>query len=192
MEKIKEWFAKEWTDKKFRRYAAVWGIISAALLAEFIWFGYSLPKLFRYLILLEAVFGIAWIDGKTKRIPNKILIALLVFRTVLLGIEWAVYPSLGLSILISSALGAVIGGGMFLLCFFLTRGGMGMGDVKLFTIIGYFVGSGVIMPIVFFTVMISALYSIIQLIRKKTKLKDEIPFAPFALAGMILAMGLGM
>ena len=93
---------------------------------------------------------------------------------------------------ISALLGLLLGGGLFLLVHFLSKGGVGMGDVKLFAVIGAYMGSGSIMAVVFLTAVISAIYSLVMLARKKIKLKEEIPFAPFALAGVITVMALGM
>lgn len=192
MNMVNEWLKEEWKDKKFRSYMFLNIMVVALLLGEWYVLEYGWLKITRYLIMLEGCFGIAWIDRKTKRIPNKILLVLLVVRTVLFLGEWLAYPSVGFSVVISSVLGMILGGGLFLLCYLLTRGGVGMGDVKLFSVMGYYLGNGAIMPAMFFTVVISAVYSIVQLIRKKTKLKDEIPFAPFALVGIMITMLMGM
>ena len=111
----------------------------------------------------------SWIDWNQKRIPNKILLFLLAVRGCLLVLE-----------------------GLFLLAHFISKGGVGMGDVKLFAVIGSYMGSGSITAALFLAVMSSAGYSVLMLILKKIKLKEEIPFAPFALVGTILTMALGM
>ena len=67
-----------------------------------------------------------------------------------------------------------------------------MGDVKLFGVIGCYAGAGAIMPLIFLTIMISAVYSIVLLLLKKIKLKEEIPFAPFVLIGTILTLAIGI
>lgn len=48
------------------------------------------------------------------------------------------------------------------------------------------------MAVVVTTVFSSAVYSIVQLVRRKAKLQDEIAFAPFVWIGLILAMALGI
>lgn len=179
-------------DRKFRIYAGLGIIVGIVLCAEFLMFSYSILKCVRYLVLLAATFVIAWIDRHERRIPNRILLILLGIRAVLLVGEWTLVPSMGLSLLISSLMGMLIGGGLFLLAYFISRGGVGMGDVKLFAVIGTYMGTGSIMALVFMTALAAALYSIIMLILKKIKLKEEIPFAPFVLVGTILTMALGM
>lgn len=186
------WFKEQWEDKKYRVYFVITLMVSAGLMAEFYLFDYSVAKSIRYLVLIAALFLIAWIDRRTRRIPNKILKILLMIRTGLFLLEWMMFPRLGLSLLISVMLGALLGGGMFLLAHFISRGGVGMGDVKLVAAVGIYMGGGSIMACVFLSVMASSVYSIIMLICKKIKLKEEIPFAPFVFIGTVLTMALGM
>ena len=187
MEKYLSWLKEQWTDKRFRIYLAVILIAGIGLAAIFFILSYSLLKAIRYLLFL-----IAWNDGKKKRIPNKILKVLLGIRCVLMVLEWLRFPKLGLALLMSAALGALLGGGVFLLAHFIAKGGVGMGDVKLLAVIGTYVGSGSIMAAAFLSVMVSAIYSVVMLLLKKIKLKEEIPFAPFIFVGTALTMALGM
>ncbi len=192
MEKYLSWLKEQWTDKRFRIYLAVILIAGIGLAAIFFILSYSLLKAIRYLILYAVLFLIAWNDGKKKRIPNKILKVLLGIRCVLMVLEWLRFPKLGLALLMSAALGALLGGGVFLLAHFIAKGGVGMGDVKLLAVIGTYVGSGSIMAAAFLSVMVSAIYSVVMLLLKKIKLKEEIPFAPFIFVGTALTMALGM
>ena len=48
------------------------------------------------------------------------------------------------------------------------------------------------MAAAFLSVMVSAIYSVVMLLLKKIKLKEEIPFAPFIFVGTALTMALGM
>lgn len=162
------------------------------LTAEWIAFSYGFFKILRYLILYAALFLTAWIDQKSKRIPNQILKVLLVIRGIVFVPEWMACPKLGPALLLSAGMGALLGGGMFLLAHFVSKGGVGMGDVKLLGTIGCYVGSKSIMSAAFLSAVCGALYSITMLLFKKIKLKEEIPFAPFIFAGTILTMALGM
>ena len=186
------WFRDQMKDKKFRLFIFAALVVEITLAAEFTIFSYSILKTIRYLLLIGVLFLIAWIDQHKKKIPNRLLLFLLVGRIFLLLLEWLVFPGMGLSLLISSTLGMLLGGGLFLLAHFISRGGVGMGDVKLFGVIVCYTGVGGIMPLVFLTVMVSAVYSIVMLLLKKIKLKEEIPFAPFVLIGTILTLAMGM
>lgn len=192
METGVRWLRDQMKDKKFRLLILVALAAEIALAAEFTFFSYGILKSIRYLLLTGVLFLIAWIDQHEKKIPNRLLLFLLGGRAFLLLLEWVLFLGMGLSLLISSALGMLLGGGLFLLAHFISRGGVGMGDVKLFGVIGCYAGAGVIMPLVFLTVMVSAVYSIVMLLLKKIKLKEEIPFAPFVLIGTILTLAMGM
>ena len=187
-----QWFKEQLKQKKFRILLILLILVLVGFIAEFCLFQYGFLKILRYLILLTGLFLIAWIDQKEKRIPNKILMILLILRVFILAAEWLMYPEFGLSMAFSAGLGMLFGGGLFFVAYLVSRGGIGFGDVKLFAVIGVYMGSGSIFSVVFLTVVVSAVYSIVMLILKKIKLKEEIPFAPFVLIGAILSMALGM
>ena len=191
--KSSRWLKVEWKNKNFRVFLFLNMLLAVLLSAEnTVLFSVGALKMLRYVILLGAVAVIACIDRRSKRIPNDILLAMVYIRVILLVVECICYPAYAMSMLISSLLGSVLGGGMFLICYFITRGGVGMGDVKLFFAVGLYLGSGGIMAVIVTTIFSSAIYSVIQLIRKKAKLKDEIAFAPFVWIGLVMAMALGI
>lgn len=192
MKDTKVWFREQWAHRRFRILIWVMAGLTLVLGLEFCLFQYRVLKSVRYLMLFWALGMIAWVDQSSKRIPNTALKDLLAVRTVLLLLECLLNQEYWLSVLISSGIGLVLGGGMFLLCFLLARGGIGAGDVKLLAVIGYYVGGGVIFTLIFLTTLLAALYSLIRLALKKTSLKEEIPFAPFVFAGTILTMMLGV
>ena len=113
-------------------------------------------------------------------------------RAGFLMLECIIYMEYFGTLLITFIGGAVVSGGMFLLCYFLSRGGMGAGDVKLLTVVGFYVGMGTIFTDIFLTVCSAAIYTVIFLLLKKIKMKEEVSFAPFVLAGTVLTMALGM
>lgn len=192
MENSVEWLKEQMRDKKWRVYFVILTAVIIALGAEFYIFSYGIWKSIRYMLLAAGLTVIARIDCEEKRIPNRILAVLLCIRIVLLVCEWLTFPKLGFALLISAGLGMLIGGGIFLVAYLILRGGVGMGDIKLFIVIGSYVGAGSIMAVIFWTAISSAVYSIVMLICKKIKLKEEIPFAPFILIGTIVTMALGM
>lgn len=179
-------------NKAMKKYILLNLVVLAGLLVAFLAFGYGFLKSIRYVVLVEALFVIAWKDHYEKLIPNKYLLIMTGIRTFLLIVEWFVYPIYGMSILLSSLMGVAIGAGVFGLCYLISRGGMGAGDVKLMATLGYYMGGADIMFVMILAAVFSAVYSIVNLARKKTNLKAEIPFAPFVLAGTSVAMMLGV
>lgn len=192
MEINRAWLREQSENQNFKKLIAALCVAEILLTVEFFALSYGILKIARYLFLLAVMFFIAWIDQHNRKIPNRLLLWTLTVRVILLAAEWILYPGIGLVLFISALTGLVLGGGLFLLAHFLSRGGVGMGDVKLFVVIGAYVGGGSIMAVVFLTAVVSAVYSLVMLARKKIKLKEEIPFAPFALVGLAVAMALGM
>ncbi len=192
MEHIRAWLKEQWGIKRFRILLFVMLLFTIILAAEFCLFQYGGFKIVRYFILFWSLTVIAWTDCRSRRIPNAMVLFLLTARTVLLVMECLAYREYWKSVLLSSAGGLFLGGGMFLVCYLLARGGIGAGDVKLSAMLGYYLGSGAVFTAIFLTVLTAALFSIAVLLLKKANLKQEIPFAPFILTGTLITMMLGV
>lgn len=192
MNNIRAWIEEHKSKKKFVASLIIFGIIAILLIGEFIWLKYSVLKIIRNIVLLAGLFVTAWIDGESHRIPNKLLLMMCGFRMLLLVIECFAYFSLSLTIVLSAFSGAVTGIIIFGICYLISRGGMGAGDVKLFAVIGFFTSIKSVMLIAFFSVCAAAVYSMAQLARKKINFKTAIPFGPFAVIGAIFTFALGI
>ena len=146
----------------------------------------------RCLALLWGLLPIAWNDYMNKRIPNRMILDLLVFRILILLMECLLHQEYWIGIFINACTGFLCGGGLLLLCYLITKGGIGAGDVKLFAVLGCYLGSGRICIAAFLSFFISAFYCIIGWMRKKKSLKQEIPLGPFVLIGTMLTVMFGM
>ena len=153
-------------------------------------YDYIIFKCMRYLILMNGVMLIAEIDHEKRMIPNKILGKLFLIRLIILVCEMIENRNSGYlkEVILVPVLGFLLGGGIFFLCYFLARSGIGAGDVKLFAVIGFYVGTGSIFPVMILSALFSAVYGIGMVALHKIKLKDRIPFGPFAAAGTVLAL----
>jgi prepilin signal peptidase PulO-like enzyme (type II secretory pathway) len=92
------------------------------------------------------------------------------------------------SVVVGSLVGLLIGGGLFYLTFILSKGQwIGGGDVRLGTLLGFFLGGPINSLIfLFLASFIGSLYSIVLLLTKKANRKSLIPFGPFLILGAIL------
>ena len=90
--------------------------------------------------------------------------------------------------MLSACTGLVGGGGLLLLTVFFAKKGIGMGDVKLVGIAGYYLGFQVLMSDLIITMVLMLLAGAGGLLTKKISLKTELPFAPFLAAGTILTL----
>lgn len=147
---------------------------------------YTLAVLMKWATLFWGMYLLAKVDYHEKKIPNKIVLALLLFRLGFLAYE--VFSNLDYwkTVVVYPVLGAIIGGVIMAIAMLLSRKGVGMGDVKMFIVIGAFVGSSEIIATMFYTFLISAVGGIGLIIFKKASVKDSVPMAPFACAGIAL------
>ena len=150
----------------------------------------SLLKELRLLTLVGILAPAAAIDYKTQRIPNRLLIAAAAIRGVLFAAEFVVYGADALEILKDAAAGAAAIGGFFLIMSLLFKNSVGMGDVKLFAVIGLYQGLWGGINSVFFSLCASFAAAILLLITKKKGRKDYMPFAPAIFAGTVAAMAM--
>lgn len=144
----------------------------------------------KLLSLVSFLIPAAAIDLRKQVIPNQLLFFSLTFRVLLLVFEFIFSTSTIFLILTDSIAGAVIISAFFLLLYFVFRNSIGMGDIKLFAIMGLYQGFWGVINSVFFSLMTSFLISIGLLVTRKKSRKDTISFAPSILLGTIIAIGL--
>lgn len=154
-------------------------------------YGYHWLKAVRYMILTVFMVFLGFIDQQKTIIPNKILLMMVVIRAVLLGGEITVRPSLWMDLLKSAFGGMLLGFIIFLLARIFSRKSVGMGDVKLAAVLGWYLGGALIWFDLVISLSLAAIYSIVQLIRKKLNMKDSIPLSPFFSVGTVLILLLG-
>lgn len=153
---------------------------------------YGPVKIVRYYVLMYTVCYLACVDIKKQIVPNRILLGLLLVRALLLIPELLLYPAYIGGFLLASVLGAVLGMAVLFVGNIICKKGMGLGDIKLFGVIGCYVGPEAVLFVLFFSLFLAAIYSIILLLGKKIGAKDEIPFVPFVFAGLIVTCLLGI
>jgi leader peptidase (prepilin peptidase)/N-methyltransferase len=113
-------------------------------------------------------------------IPDKILIWFAgVF--LLVRIFWHLSPWW------DSLLGAVTGFTLLLVIALISKGGMGMGDVKLYALLGFVLGFKLVLLSFFLSTLFGAVIGGFALIFKIVKRKQPIPFGPFIAAGTLTA-----
>lgn len=116
---------------------------------------------------------------------------MLVVRGILLVAEIISYPAYWKELLISSFGGLAAGLFFFLIAYFLSRKSIGMGDVKLAAVLGWYLGLSLIWWDLAVGLCFAGLYCVIQLLRKKLTMKDSIPLVPFLAIGTIAVLLLG-
>jgi leader peptidase (prepilin peptidase) / N-methyltransferase len=87
----------------------------------------------------------------------------------------------------NSLLGALTGFVLLLVIALVSKGGMGMGDVKLYALLGAVLGFKLVLLSFFFSTLYGAVIGGLALLLKIVKRKQPIPFGPFIAAGTLTA-----
>lgn len=154
-------------------------------------FGYHMLKIGRYWVIQYALLLLALLDFRKRIIPNRVLLVLLGIRTVLLVMDCVCFPEVWSELVISSLMGLLGGGLIFFVAGLIARKGIGMGDVKLIAVLGYYLGFQVLMSDMVVSLCLTVLGGIWNLVLRKATMRSEMPFAPFVAAGTIITILLG-
>lgn len=132
-----------------------------------------------YIAVIILLVQIAYIDFKQKIIPDRLNIIV-----SLLGIFNLILNYKNCKIYISSAAITFV---VFLFLAIVTDGGIGGGDIKLFTALGLMFGLE-IMLVITVTFVIAAILSIERVTFKKANIKESVALAPYICAGTIICL----
>lgn len=132
-----------------------------------------------YLVTLIILFLVAYIDNKSKIIPDKINLIIALLGIINLILDFHNCKTYIASTAITFA--------AFLLLAIITDGAIGGGDVKLFTALALIFGTE-IMLIIAVTFTVAAIINITKVIFKRINIKDSVALAPYICAGTILCL----
>ncbi len=161
------------------------GILTVAL---FLRFGFSYLFFF-YLVFVYFLIVIALIDWKTRLIPNKLLFALFVIGLII-NVLGRVIPFK------EAFIGAFLGGGAMYVTAVLgnhifKKEAMGMGDVKLAFVSGFFLGWHFILWALYLGFVAALLGIGLLWIIRRRNLPEHIPMGPFFALGFVLNLFYG-
>lgn len=142
-------------------------------------FGFSMDFAIA-LTLISLLVIVTVADLAYKVIPDKVLL----FFFFLLFVERLVYP---LQPWWNSIIGAGFAFLLLLVIVLVSKGGMGGGDIKLFTLIGFAVGLKVFLLSFFLATLFAAIYGSFGILFGKMKKKNVVPFGPFIALGTLLS-----
>lgn len=135
---------------------------------------------------------LGYVDIKEKIIPNPLIGIGLGCWLVLVLIDIFVGGTPWYSVLVYSLIGGLGIGGVLLIIAMITKSALGMGDVKMFTVLGLLYGLTDTYSILLFSIVVMGLVSVGLLIAKKVTMKTAIPMAPFVAGGFLLSILAGM
>lgn len=136
----------------------------------------------KYCILFILLAAASIKDFNEKQIPN-----ILIIVGLALGLAVSAL-SFNFGNFLDSIIAFIIVGIILLLISLATKGGVGMGDVKLVAVCCLFTGLSRIISVMFYSLLLTAIAGVIIIIVKKANLKTKIPFAPFLAMGFVLSL----
>lgn len=134
-----------------------------------------------YIVVFAILITASIIDIKERRIPDNLIIA-----GVVVGLTLTLYNTE--HGLMDGLMGGMTAGLVLLLIFYITKGGLGLGDVKLFGCIGVYLGLESTVSAMLIAAFLSGLFSLVLICINRDNKKREIPFAPFIMAGTLAAI----
>lgn len=137
------------------------------------------------LLALLMMSVLALTDAKTQIIPNRFLTVFLCLWIAVAALTAIENPERGIRLLGQSLIGCVTGGLIFLLCYLISRGQLGAGDVKLAFIMGLYLTGQRIVGAIVYGLLICCVFSLVQVARKKLTFKDSLPLVPFLYLGTL-------
>lgn len=142
-------------------------------------------------VMMLGVTAAALTDFYIYLIPNVFLLYTCGARLVIFLVELlSGRPDWKASIL-NSIIGGVAAFVVLMLFSIITRHGIGMGDVKLMSVIGFLGGVYTALNTLTYGLVLCVLCSAVLLLHKRKGLKDKIPFGPFICGGYILTLCFG-
>ncbi|MDK2896907.1 MAG: leader peptidase (prepilin peptidase) / N-methyltransferase [Candidatus Atribacteria bacterium] len=128
-----------------------------------------------FLIIL---FLISWVDLRERRIPNQLVLLVVVLGIISLFFGQPLFPAL---------LGGIVYFSLLFLIHLISPEGMGFGDVKLAAALGFFLGWQRALLAFLLSFAGGAIIGIILIALKIKGRRDPIPFAPFLAGGAIVS-----
>lgn len=131
-------------------------------------------------ICVSLLIVIAFIDIDHQIIMDRMQILLLLFSSLYVYATSNNY--------LDHLLGAFLAGGLMLIIYLVSRGGMGAGDVKLSFVLGLLLGLKSAIVCLMFAFLFGGIVGVILLSFKIKSRKDPIPFGPFLCLGAFVSL----
>ncbi|RMF83774.1 MAG: prepilin peptidase [Nitrospirae bacterium] len=133
---------------------------------------------------LSALLVVTLIDLDHQIIPDRITLPGI-------PLAWLVAVGLGRLTWLDATLGAAIPAGLFLAVVYLSRGGMGLGDVKLVAMIGAFLGWRLALLTILLAAVSGSLVGVAMMLFLGKGRKTAVPFGPFLALGAVASLAWG-
>lgn len=142
----------------------------------------------KMLIVLVCLVGAGCNDYREHRIPNIFPMVLAISGIFLLSLGAITGQEGAMSYVITSAYATIGVACCMCVASLLSKGGVGIGDIKLLSALAIIGGVYTVCGTLFFSVILCALLAIALLVSKKKTLKSSLPFGPFMFMGYVISI----
>ena len=137
---------------------------------------------FSYFILIALLCAACIKDIQNRIIPNKLIVFGLISAVILHCLFFSFER------ITNSLVSLALAGGILLVTSLVSKGGVGMGDVKLVSCTGMLIGIERMISVLIVSFITSALFGIFLMLIKRFNRKSSLPFAPFVLLGVVFTL----
>ena len=145
-------------------------------------------NIIKMIVTIFCVTGAACNDYREHRIPNIFSLVIAVTGIVCLTVGYFTGQQGAQAYIVSSVFATTVVALSMVVVYFLTKHGIGMGDIKLLCALSIVGGVYLISGTIFFAMIACSVTAIILLIMKKKTIKDGVPFGPFIYMGYIVSI----
>jgi Flp pilus assembly protein protease CpaA len=142
----------------------------------------------RSVTLISFGYIAAYLDFRIRKVPNKLVLAMLSVWVVIMSGYIILDVESAVTLLIQSLIGGAAAGFFFMMIYLVSRKGIGGGDVKLIAVMGLFMTLAKLMPMLFFSSLLTSVVSAVLLLTKRATMKTAIPLVPFLYFGTLLVI----
>lgn len=163
--------------------------LAIAIILSFVFTEDGTLFLSKQICVLAIMWAIFLTDLKTRRIPNKFILFGLIFRFVILFLELLFKKDTNpLASLFSEFVVAVALLLASILCALCIKNSIGFGDMKLFVVMAFLLGSLGVWSAIFVSLLMIFLVAVFLLLTKKKTRKDSVPFGPAIAVGTYISI----
>ena len=108
-----------------------------------------------------------------------------------LVLDILVMPEQAVFVIISAITGLLMGGLIFLPVRLIRKDSIGMGDIKLYAVIGLYMGGRNVLSVEIMSLVVAVIYGFVMMAKKKNEEKGKISLGPCIAIGTLLIMMMG-
>lgn len=182
---------EEEQKKKFYIGLILMGVISILINIWVFRDDYTWIETIRVLAAYFFLMMVSLIDYKKHIIPNKIVGSFLILRVVIGIMEFIWDKENYLSFYLLALFGMAFSFVLLFIVSKLTKGGLGMGDVKMYMVVGAYIGIYGVYNTMFYSILVLLVITGVLFLLKKVDKKSQMPFAPYTYVGYVLILLMG-